>query len=343
MKILNILILLIILLSVSCKQEKKKVFISETKRVRVTEATSGPINIPVIAGGIIVSSEEIKLSFKTGGIIENIYAREGTKVRKGDVLAALNLSEISNQVNQAENAYEKALRDHTRASNLYRDSVATLEQLQNAETAMNLAKSTLDIARFNLVHSKIIAPDNGIILKQLAKTNELIASGYPVFLFGTSGKSWKVKAGIPDREIVKIRPGDSASVTVDAYPGTEFPGRIDQLGEMANPMTGTYEVEILLNETRNRMASGFVASVKIFPRIQKSLLIVPVGAIIEADGNRAYVFVLNGTGTVKKIPVEINALTDSGTAIKGLPGGINQIVWEGAAYLRDGDSVEVVR
>ena len=246
-------------------------------------------------------------------------------------------------MNQAENAYEKALRDHTRASNLYRDSVATLEQLQNAETAMNLAKSTLDIARFNLVHSKITAPDNGIILKQLAKTNELIASGYPVFLFGTSGKSWKVKAGIPDREIVKIRPGDSASVTVDAYPGTEFPGRIDLLGEMANPMTGTYEVEILLNETRNRMASGFVASVKIFPRIQKSLLIVPVGAIIEADGNRAYVFVLNGTVTVKKIPVEINALTDSGTAIKGLPGGINQIVWEGAAYLRDGDTVEVVR
>ena len=119
--------------------------------------------IPVVTTGLLGTAREMKLSFKTGGIIKEIKVREGQSCTKGEVLASLDLSEISAQVNQARIASEKAYRDLNRARNLYRDSVVTLEQYQNARSAYELAKNQKDIADFNLRHSMIKAPSDGKI------------------------------------------------------------------------------------------------------------------------------------------------------------------------------------
>ena len=84
--------------------------------------------------GSMASTAEARLSFKIGGIISKIYVKEGDHVVKGQLLATLDLTEINAQVQQATQNAEKAQRDVTRARNLYNDTVATLEQLQNATT-----------------------------------------------------------------------------------------------------------------------------------------------------------------------------------------------------------------
>ena len=63
----------------------------------------------------------MKLSFKTGGIVCKIFVREGDKVRKGDLLASLNLLEINANAEQAKIGYDKALRDYNRAENLLKE------------------------------------------------------------------------------------------------------------------------------------------------------------------------------------------------------------------------------
>ena len=70
---------------------------------------------------------------------------------------------------------------------------------------------------------------------------------------------------MPDRDIIKINPGDSAEVSFDAYPGVMFSAIVDQVGEMSNPYTGTYETELTLKDAGYRLVSGFVASADIFP------------------------------------------------------------------------------
>ena len=343
MKRINLLILVFILISAGCKNEPGKVSKTESIKVKVTGVTNELVSIPVHAGGIVTSSEETKLSFKIGGIVAKINAREGDEVKKGDVLAALNLSEIDAQVEQAKNGYDKALRDYSRASNLYRDSVVTLEQMQNAATAMNVAKSNLDIALFNRNHARIIAPDKGKILKQFVKTNELISSGYPMFLFGTSGKNWKVKAGISDRDIIRIYPGDSAVVTLDAYPDEKFKAIVDQVSEISNPLTGTYEIELNFIDEGHRLASGFVAGLDVFPSKKKSLFLVPVEAIVEADGQTGYVYYVTSSMIAQKIKLTIETIAGSKVAVNGIPEGITEIVSEGAAYLKEGALVEILK
>ena len=339
----NILLSVIIIFTSSCRNRETPVTGSDPVRVKVTAISQQEISIPVHSTGILVSAEELKLSFKTGGIIAEINVREGKRVKRGELLASLNLSEISASVSQAENGYEKALRDFTRTENLYRDSVATLEQKQNAASALNVASSSLEIARFNLKHSTIIAPDNGLILKQFARTNELVSPGYPVFLFGESGKYWKVKTGLSDKDVVRINRGDSAILLFDAYPDTKFPAIVDQVGEMANPYTGTFETELIVKDSGYRLASGFIAGVDIYPSEKFVYTIIPVGSIVGADGNTGYIYALTDSGTVQKIKIDIEAIPGQAAAVEGIPLTIREIVSEGSAYLRDGMKVSVVR
>jgi len=334
---------LTIILSAACRNEPVKTADPEIINVKVTSVEQRLLSIPVHSSGIVASAEEMRLSFKTGGIIGKIAVKEGDQVKKGVILATLNLSEINAQVNLATSGYEKALRDYTRAKNLYADSVATLEQVQNAGTAFNMAKSNLEIARFNLSHSKIYSPDNGKILKQFARTNEIVSAGYPVFLFGTSGESWKIKAGVSDRDIIKINPGDSATVKVDAYPEVKFTAYVEQVGGISNPMTGTYEIELALDNAGYRLAAGFIASIEVFPSQKSVFLPVPVGSIVEANGQSGYVYVVTDSMEAKKIKVDIVTIRGFEAVIKTNSELKEEVVSEGAAYLRDGVKVKIVR
>jgi multidrug efflux system membrane fusion protein len=334
---------LVFLTTTACRNNIPEITSENLAGVKITEITPGEVSIPIHSSGILASSEEMKLSFKTGGIVADIAVKEGDNVKKGEILAQLNLSEINAQVSLAGNAYEKALRDYNRAKNLYADTVATLEQLQDATTALNVAQSRLEIVRFNLTHSKIIAPSNGIVLKQLVKTNELVASGYPVFLFGTSGTNWKVRTGLSDRDIVKINPGDSAVIKVDAWPGVSFPALVSLVGGMANPMTGTCDVELIMDDRGYRLANGFVAAIDIYPSKKETLILVPVGSIVEADGETGYIFAVSDSTKVHKIKINIVTIIGSKAGIDEVPREVKIIVSEGAAYLRDGEPVKVVK
>jgi multidrug efflux system membrane fusion protein len=332
-----------LVLTAGCRQNAVISPKEEIIRVRVVKITPESANVSIHSNGILTSAEELKLSFKTGGIVASVKVNEGDNIRKGDVLAELNLAEINANVNLARNGYEKTLRDWTRAKSLYNDTVATLEQFQNATTALNVAKSNLEIATFNLAHSTIKAPGDGIVLKQLVKENELVPAGYPVFLFGTKGEFWKVKSGISDRDVVRINPGDSAVVVFDAWTGIKFPAFVDQVSEMADPMTGTYETELSLDGMGYRLASGFVAGVDIFPAHKQDLTLIPVGAVVEAEGEQGFVYYITDSNTVKKTRVDIVTISGSDVAVKCIPEGISEIITEGAAYVKEGMKVEVVK
>ncbi len=310
-------------------------------KVRMVPVEVREISLPVRSIGTVATSEEIRLSFKTGGIVAQTYVREGDAVKKGQLLAELNLSEINAQVNQAINAYDKTLRDYNRAKNLYADSVATLEQLQNAETAMNVSKSVLNMAKFNQSHSKIAAPKAGVILRQMVKENELVAPGYPVYAMGISGKTWIIRTALSDRDVVKINIGDSAKVSIDAWPEENFTAIVSQMDEASNPMTGTYETELKLTPTSKRLATGFIANVELFPDQKFSYSLVPMSSVVEADGRTGYVYVVTPDHLARKIRVNLATLYGTQAAVSGGLENYTSVVGDGVAYLADGIAVEI--
>lgn len=309
--------------------------------VRIVKATETKAAQKITATGRVVADNEARLSFKTGGVIERIFVDEGASVKKGQLLAKLNLTEIDAQVRQAEEGLQKAQRDLQRVQNLHRDSVATLEQLQNATTAVNLAKESVAIAKFNQSYSEIHAPMSGKILRKLMNEGELIAPGAPVFMMYAAGANdWVVQAGLTDKDFVQLRLGDFANINFDAYPNQDFQGKVHELPESADPMSGLYPVEFKFNTQGKRFTHGMFATIHL-EMGNTSYVNIPIDAIIEGNGSEAYVFVPDGN-KVKKVPVRVAFLNGEQAMIaSGIVAGTS-VITGGSAYLTEKASIKIV-
>src|SRR5690606_10063170 len=201
--------------------------------VGVAAAVAGPAAPAIRTSGLLVSKDQIRLSFKVGGVIRNIAVREGERVRRGQRLAEIDQTEIDAQVEQALQAFEKAQRDVQRGERLHADSVISLEQLQDLRTQAAVAQAALESARFNRSHAVIEAPQDGVVQRRLAEQRELVAAGEPVLVIGAREAGYVVRAGLSDREIVQVQLGDPAQIRLDALPGTLLHGRLSEVASAA--------------------------------------------------------------------------------------------------------------
>lgn len=308
--------------------------------VRLVDVEETDYAEPVEATGTLTTRDELQLSFKVGGVVARVSAQQGASVRKGEVLATLDLREINAQLAKAQTALSKAERDLARVKNLHRDSVATLEQLQDATSALDIARSDYNGVAFNQSYATIVAPSNGVILQKLAEPGELVAVGEAVVVLGSVASGSVVRAGIADRDAVRLRIGDRATISFSAYPGRVFTGAVSEIPAAANPMTGTYAVEVKVNDPPP-MASGLVGKVNIEPSLRGRVRLIPIEAITEADGDQAYVYVLDGA-TARRLEVTVASIDGGRVAISAGLDGAAQIVAAGAAYLSEGAKVKVV-
>ena len=320
-------------------QETETARDSNTRSVRLTQPQFTSTNGEIVASGILTNKSELKLAFKTGGMINKMYVSEGQYVKKGQLLATLDMSEINAGVQQANLGLQKAARDLEKVKNLYADEVATKTMVDDATTAYNVAKESVQAASFNQQLSKIVAPQSGIILKKISEQGELITPFMPALILGTGGHAFDITVGLSDRDIVRVRKGNTATVKLDAYPDETFTATIHQLAQTVNPATGTYDVEMSLNAPNKNLISGFVATVHIKPPAEKQTLTIPVEALLEADGNTAFVFVANGNMVTKK-KIEIGSLSGQRVTVKNGLTPADYIVSEGAAFLSDGDQID---
>jgi RND family efflux transporter MFP subunit len=344
--ITNILLASAVLI-IACKpnyqSELAAMSTESVKPVRVVELDVKDEPIPLTASGIISSKSQSVLSFKVGGIVDQILVDEGQSVEKGQLLASVDLEEIEAQVNKAQEAYSKAVRDLERFKRLYADSAATYEMVQNMETAFEVAQSDLQIATFNRRFAEIKAPVSGKILRRFVEEVELVEPGNPVFNIGENGEdAYVLRIGVADRDVVRINLEDQATYSLAAYPGQVFSAKVTEIAEAANPMTGTFEIELTLNPTQVQIKNGFVAKLELFPSGIEPYYEIPMAALVEADELNVKIFVLDENNTAKEtevVPIEIRS-SSLIVPTNELPTA-SRIITEGSAYVRSGDQVTI--
>jgi RND family efflux transporter MFP subunit len=304
----------------------------------------------VLATGTIAGREEVPLAFTIGGIVARIEPRPGDAVRAGQRLAALEPTEIAAQVSSSDEAVAKAARDVARLEQLHRDSVATLEQLQDARTALAVARNARRAAGFNASHAVITAPGDGVVLARTAEPGQLVAAGRPVLVLRRAGGGMVVRAALPDRDALRVHVGDAATVTLEALPDARLTGRVVRRGAAADAASGSYEIEIALGADAAALPSGLVARVAIAPTRTGATAaarpMVPIEALVDADGDSATVFVVRADGrTVERRPVKFADVAESLQGarlpvVAGLAAG-ERVVTGNATRLADGTRVAV--
>lgn len=311
--------------------------VDERIPIRTAPVQQKNVALPLHASGILTASAEQRLSFKIGGVIRKIYVDEGDVVRPGQLLAVLDKTEIDAQVAQAQQGLSKSERDLARVEGLYRDSSATLELLENATTGRDLAKETMRIAQFNQQYAEIRATRGGKIIKKLMNEGEITGPGTPVFvLFETGINDWVVKINVSDRDWARLNLGMTAAVSMDAYEGTTFNGKVSDLAPAADPASGLYPVEIRVQPQGKRFAPGLFAEVDIKPSQSRLYSLVPIESLVEGDGKSAFVYALQPDGeSVRKAPVQVAFMDGNQAVITSGLEGVTEVVTSGAPYLNE--------
>ena len=324
--------------------------------VEVAAVTDPSATPAVVATGRYAPRDEIPLAFKTGGVVARLLVDEGDHVRRGQLLAALDLREIDALVAKAQAAVDKAQRDRDRVARLAADSVATRAQLQDAETGLAAARADLAQAQVNREYSVITAPEAGVVQQRLLVAGALAAPGTPVLLLGGSRRGAVVRAGVPDRDVVHLRVGDAAQAAFSALPGRTFAGRVTLVGEAADPRTGTYAVEVALTDAAG-VPLGMVGEVRISPRgTARPLRVpasrgavapggaVPMAALLEAHGDSARVLTLRSPQDSVPVSrwVRVVGVAGDRAQVQGVPRG-TLVVARGAAFVTPGAVVRVQR
>ena len=346
-RIFYFFVLLSVITTPSCKtdypgQEATAADPNAPVPVRTVELQPSTAALPIEAGGTIGSKTEARLSFKIGGIIDRMNAREGQYVRRGATLAQLKTTEIDAQVQKVTQGRDKIRRDLDRLERLYADSAATLDNVEALRTALAVANSDLEIAQFNRDYAKITAPVSGRIVKKLAETGELVGPGTPIyFLTGEGQNAYVLRVGVADRDVLHLQLGDPAEVSLDAYQGATVPARVTEIAAAADPMTGTFEVELTLEPGDKTLRPGFIGRARILPSRRPEHIRLPLDALVEGAGREAIIFYpKDGKATARTVRV-LRLLDREFVVATDQLSGIDRVITEGAAYLSEGSLLHI--
>ncbi len=405
-KILKILLPAVILLIIVAVIGKKKGWFGQEATVKVaTEKVEvNPIIESVTANGKIQPETEVKISPDVSGEIVELHVKEGDFVQKGVLLfrikpeiyissrdrAAATLNSTKSRLAQAEAQLIQAELAFNRSRKLFEENTISQSDFEQAESQYKVAKAEKESAEFsvksseaslkeaneNLVKTTVYAPMTGTISRLAVELGERVIganmmTGTEVLRVADLNRM-EVVVNVNENDIIMVKPGDTATVEVDAYLDRDFTGVVTEIANSANTLGTTsdqvtnFEVRILiLKESYDDLVSeknpspfrpGMSASVDIFTSRKTGVLTVPIQAVTTRTDTtmtdpaaskdiRTLVFVADGTYALArdvKTGIQDNVNIE---IISGLTEGEDVIVQPFSAIskkLADSTLIEVV-
>ena len=278
--------------------------------------------------GVIQSSSETNLSFRSNGLIAKIKAKVGDKVTKGQLLAELDMKNASlNYEKAAATARSNKTQLETSKSNLNRikslyqggsSSLLAYETAKNsyatAQANYQSAQKSLALQAEEFVNAKIISPMQGVVTEVKQEVNEYAMAGNTIIVINAGNGRMEVNVGVSETYITKIKAGQEVTVSVKE---TALTGIITEVG-YSNSGSSTYPVIVRVKEESKDIRPGMpaVVSFKIDNSNQEKGLMVPITAVSN-DAENNFVYQLIATEdekvfTISKTVLELGPLSNDG-------------------------------
>ncbi len=240
------------------------------------------IEVTVTATGEIQPVYKVDVGTQVSGKVEKLYVDFNSEVKKGDLLAELDRSTLSEQVQQSEaqvsNAQSNltlAQRTYDRTKSLFDNKAATQEALDAAEDELIRAKNQLVTAKSNyqkakvdLGYAMIYSPISGVVLNKAVEEGQTVASSFntpTLFTIANNLTEMQVEANVDEADIGQVKVGQPVTFTVDAFPEDVFTGTVKQvrLEPTVTSNVVTYTVIIDAPNPEEKLFPGMTASVSI--------------------------------------------------------------------------------
>jgi HlyD family secretion protein len=261
-------------------------------RVMTERSSIDSIEVTVTATGELQPVYKVDVGTQVSGIVEHIYVDFNSVVKKGQLLAELDRSNLNEQLTQAKTSVSNAQSNLTlaqqqydRIKTLYDNKAATLESYESAVNSLNLAKnqlktaqSDLSRAQTNLSYATIYSPIDGVIMDKAVEEGQTVASSFStptLFTIANDLTQMQVEAKVDEADIGEVKAGQPVTFTVDAFPDDVFSGTVKEV--RINPTVTanvvTYTVIISAPNPETKLFPGMTANVSITTKKESGVCI----------------------------------------------------------------------
>lgn len=288
--------------------------------------------------GTVEASDDIQLAAKIGGTVEWMGYDEGDEVKPGDELLKLDVKAIAAQVERARANYELAKQKYDRLHTLYKTKVSSVEEYNDAEATLRVAKAALDEAQTNLAYGTLKSPVAGRVDRRMVDPGEHIAMGQTVLRL-VNIETVKVMVNVPEKDALYFEEGQKAVLRL-ASGGEErqFEGVIAFKAWTADAATRTFPLKIVAENPEHALRPGMIVRVDLVRRRAENAIAVPFFTIVDRENGKA-VFV-EENNVARERPIQYGAM-ESGMVeiVSGLEIG-DKLIVVGQRDLVDGEPVE---
>ena len=293
--------------------------------------------------GVIEALKDAYISPEINGQIQKVSVQRGSRVKKGDLILKLNTDVIEKSVDEIETSLELAKRIFSKQEELWEQNIGSELQYLEAKNAMQSLQARLATLEKQMEMAHVSAPFSGIIDDIMVKEGELASPGNPlVHLVNLS--NMRVSANISEAYLSSLSKGDLVELRFPAYPEDLLKAGVTRLGEVIDPQTRTFTLEVELKNPREKLKPNMLTSVRIQDYKNNSSLVVPSN-ILRQDFNGTFLFRIsdeNGSSKAQKVYVKRGITVQDQTMItEGLSAG-NLVITKGFNLVSEGTPVRVI-
>lgn len=295
-------------------------------------ATRGNIVSTVAATGTVKPVDAVDISSQVTALIKEIKVRENDHVKAGQVLAILDDKSLETTLKKAEYSMNNYAAKYKRYQYLHSIGAKSDADLEDALLNYETAVASYNEAKSDVEKTVLVSPMDGVVLGEPVAVGTLVTAGVNdptvVMMIGDLSRK-KVKVKVDETDIGKIKVGQTAAFTVDAYQDRTFTGQVNKIGEISTSTTSTsassstsssssssssnsvvyYYVTLLVEDPDNLLKTEMTARVNIKVEEKGNALLIPLAAL-KTSSSGQYVVVLRDNGKTENVPVEIG-LTSS--------------------------------
>lgn len=299
--------------------------------------------------GRIKAGQYSEMSFEVPGKVTEFVYKEGSAVDAGAVLARIDPRDYQAQydASQAELQHARAERDRFKV--MYDEQVKPFAEYELRMRAFEVKEAELKITKKALDDTVLRAPFDGVMARKLVEEYENVLAKEPVLVM-QNDDLLELKVNVPERDLAGGRPRDETDeelaarlrprVVISSLPDREFPARLKELSNIADPTTRTFEATFLFEKPEGlNVLGGMTAKIVIdvSQRVGGKGVLVPASAVVAGDGRDGAVWIVDPSSlTVSRRDVVVGELTGSSIRVEsGLELG-ESIAVSGVHELREG-------
>lgn len=291
----------------------------------------------------VQSDDVVMASSETGGRLTKVTVDEGAYVKRGQLIATVDLETIDKQIDELNTALSLASDVYERQKRLWDQNIGSEIQYLQAKNNKERLEKSLETARFQLTKGNVYAPITGVVDMVFLKTGEMSAPGTPIVQILNTGKV-KVVADVPEKFLKSVRKGQLVKMRFPAL-DRETEARVSLVGSSINPANRTFKVEVDIPNRDGLLKPNLLASMAIEDFAQDNAVVIPLDNVQQEVGGKSYVFVQEeneeGQSVAKKIYVKTGESYNGEIIItEGLKGG-EALIIKGARGLANNELIQV--